>query len=211
KEFTNEIEIEIAGSEIPTIGTTRGRCNQGPNCGDCKTESGCKFFHADPAQLCLQRIRRGDGSVKTCGFSPKTHLLIEQLPDYDGYLHAREEDIRDVLFIPNKHFSNKSLIFQTQFWDILPAVAKLINSRIGDANLFAVYRIALNFGKWETAVSLNDLNLSCHGHGHFLLSPLAIKNCEKFLEDNPGRIEDDKTFKPSWSNLIGKTGTSTNY
>jgi len=191
-------------------------CQWGIKCDNAKTKM-CKNEH--PQFTCAVETRDKNNCVVLCGFVPSKELCIKLLSNEHWMCGVRNDanNNRELLVFPKPlqpqwdstkccfkptpllwkgHYSNEELCRTKEFWDrILQIVAQLQFRTPSDT----IPYIALNFGRWESAIS-KDVNLvECHGHAHIGLTAKAYDN----LIDPKNLVD----FAP----LFGRIGEPENY
>ncbi len=154
-------------------------CNKGS---ECSFIDDCDF--ADKAHhvpLCKVQQLRTDRAKLPCNFFIQKELIIAPLAPSDTRFVAvaRFEALRDLLLMPCVPCKDPQLHDNTQLarshvlWkSVIELVNRLtqLSSSWGIGAEVPLERIALNFGKWETAASKDERALYCHGHVHFVLT-----------------------------------------
>ena len=137
-----------------------------------------------------------------CGWWPTKTLEVWRNKKW--VLQARTEATRGVLLFPlppRYHIGNRHFVQSEDGWEQGLVTLNLINEVIG---LAAVYRIAVNFGLWESETSQDPNALSCHAHVHYLLKTTSVVNCG----------DDDmvaKSAAPGFTKMQGRQGDPKDY
>jgi hypothetical protein len=145
-----------------------------------------EHFEADIK--CFQIVQRKDGT-RPCKWGVANELIISDWPINDRtdkryILVVRHEAMRDILMLPCPpwHATNTIFVKDSQFWydALLFARTLALHQQefpTGNDQEFPVKLLALNFGRWETAVYKDVYARDCHAHCHFLLSTFFVSNC----------------------------------
>jgi len=117
---------------------------------------------------------------------------IDAVYDKNFTLSCRYEATRDLLVSPTDHQTNREISISTPFWEYILKLYFYFQKELNSANENPVEIIALNFGKWETANSLDSsfYALDCHAHAHISLTSRMFSVLEPKCQPLQGRYHD---------------------
>jgi len=164
-------------------------------CTYINTRNGCNKPAHSIMSHCSQLMKRADGGSRQCNFflydeftvRPGGHISTDVSKilafSKNFNLGNRREPIRDLLLVPKYHKTNDQLVTDSDMWNTIALIIRLFEAviRTSIQNLpttanTVLEGVAVNFGRWETAQSMDDSQyaLDCHGHIHLLLTRLAV-------------------------------------
>jgi hypothetical protein len=178
-------------AEIPLI-ESREYCEYASNCKGCQKNHAQIFCDVPVA-------RRGGAASRPCNWYAADELVIfpnlkeppQNPTPFDDpakqpfILMARMETTRDLLLLPNPlcriagwkgHYTNSQLSCMPFFWQKVFDTCTFLAEKIHEKEpAFIIDKVAMNFGLWETAMSLDHRAIDCHGHAHLDLTNEAAK------------------------------------
>jgi len=167
------------------------RCKYGTG---CRHKMRCEKDHRDEIE-CKASVPRKDGSSGKCGSIGDPLLKLAELSTSSYYVLARRESTRDMLIVPARHLTNKSMAADPAFWTFLLKTIGALKGNLQTTRL-PVVGVALNFGHWETRTSVDRFALDCHAHAHIIVTPEAIELCtETCLPQMKGRRYDPEQYE----------------
>eukprot|EP01098_Paradermamoeba_levis_P012256 TRINITY_DN531_c0_g2_i1.p1 TRINITY_DN531_c0_g2~~TRINITY_DN531_c0_g2_i1.p1 ORF type:complete len:441 (+),score=28.68 TRINITY_DN531_c0_g2_i1:126-1448(+) len=157
---------------------------------------GRKCNKKHPKNYCSEKkVARRDGQGP-CNWKVADELLVCKAQGY--VLAARREATRDLLLCPTNHKSNFDIAKSDEFWGTTVSLIGLIQT----TDEKGVELVALNFGKWETEQSKDDMAISCHGHAHVFVSAAIISHLGSFSKAAQGRYFRPEAYYESEANVL---------
>eukprot|EP00742_Colponemidia_sp_Colp-10_P000622 GILJ01000680.1.p1 GENE.GILJ01000680.1~~GILJ01000680.1.p1 ORF type:complete len:374 (-),score=30.07 GILJ01000680.1:140-1261(-) len=130
--------------------------------------------------FCKELTKDNDGKQSKCNWFVRDELVIA--PNIEGYVvMCRADPISELQIAPNPkvlgHFDNNILVTRPDFWRVVFQFIE--NIELKTTGTHVVEGIAINFGKWETKMSVNPRAVDCHAHAHILINGMMMDELAK--------------------------------
>jgi hypothetical protein len=191
----------------------------------CKPPPGKPCQHLHKYWTCPSKVQHLSKEQVECGFSAwhENRLQIKDIPS--GWdLFKRLELTREVLIMPHPNIiqsgevphGNVGMVKTPRFWEVVQTCCQQLQS-LGKSKEWAVTRVVINFGRWETGMRVNPYLEECHAHAHLWLTKDFISNYEPlkkhdyapedYVLKNARQLEKERLFHDRMAELTSMATT----